>query len=177
MVVFHVMIFSLDLLSRSMQVLLLVERLTSYFDDYWLQLGKLFDGCHMYRRQKRQTFPRVVLSSVIQTIGSYSYWLKKVFCSQANRFIKNGIRNCQSSVCNKRKHFKSNQSRRWAVIKKRVVNRTQRYFIFLKYSCTGTHFKEQNFSIQGEQKRVENVRKFRAYIQQQGQTTLSCRYV
>lgn len=83
MVVFHVMLFSLDLLSRSMQLLLLVERLTSYFDHYWLQLGKLFDGCQMCRRQKRQTFPRVVLPSAIQTTSSYSYWLKKVFCSKA----------------------------------------------------------------------------------------------
>ena len=165
MVVFHVMIFSLDLLSRSMQILLLVERLTSYFDDYWLQLGKLFDGCHMCRRQKRQTFPRVVLSSVLQTIGSYSYWLKKVFCTQANRFIKKRIRNCQSSVCNKRKHFISTQSRRWAVIKKSQGSQENiEILYFSKYSYTGTHFEEQTFSIQGEQKRVEDVRKFRAYI-------------
>lgn len=148
MVVFHVMIFSLDL-SRS-----------KYY--YWpkgILPALMTIGCS----QGRQTPKKANIPTCGLLFGNTNDWLlqllvEKVFCNQANRFIKKGIRNCQSSVCNKRKHFNSTQSRRWAVIKKSQGSQENLEILyFSKYSHPGTHFEGHTFSIQGEQKLVEDV--------------------
>lgn len=149
MVVFHVMIFSLDL-SRS-----------KYY--YWpkgILPALMTIGCS----QGRQTPKKANIPTCGLLFGNTNDWLlqllveksvlqlgKPVYQERDKKLLVECMQQTQTFQ-------QYTQSRRWAVIKKSQGSQENiEILYFSKYSHPGTHFEEHTFSIQGEQKLVEDV--------------------